>query len=91
MARGRLPSPSKSEIGLWSNAVDEHFAEAIRDPDEKAAQNQAQSTAVTAGMSKELPKPQKQNRPVLPSDSNQSRRFHATQIPPRGVEPLSSG
>jgi integrase len=79
----------------YLQVTDDHFAKAIKDPsqsgDEKAAHNQAQSAAVTAGMSKELPKPQKKNRPVLPSDSEQSRYLHISPLPPRGVEPLSAG
>ena|SRR2546426_10903232 len=75
----------------YPQATDEHFAEAVRDLHEKAAQNQAQSTAEWVGKGEETPQAKNKNRPDLPSDSEQSRRFHPTQIPPRGVEPLSSG
>ncbi len=38
-----------------------------------------------------IEKTKKENRPELPSDSDSSRCLHSKQVPPRGVEPLSSG
>ena len=79
----------------YLQVTDEHFAQAIEhhppSTNEDPAHNQAQSAAVTVGMSQESPNPQKKNRPDLPSDSEQPRYLHTTQVPPRGVEPLSSG
>jgi hypothetical protein len=74
---------------------DAHFAHAIRGPqtgvDSDAAQNPAQYPAVSSFPEQETVGAEKQNRPDLPGDSAGYKSLLDKDIPPRGVEPLSSG
>ena len=56
-----------------------------------AAQNPAQSEAVTVGRSKQATKSENQNRRDLPSDSEESRYLPNHQLPASGFEPETSG
>jgi len=51
-----------------------------------AAQNQAQSAAVTAGTGRDEPSCQNQNRPDIPVDSDKCQSVLHLELPPRGVE-----
>jgi len=58
--------------------TDAHFAKAVAEPVKQppassAAQNPAQSAAVTPGNDQELVQAENENRPDIPSDSDQSR------------------
>jgi hypothetical protein len=55
-----------------------------------AAQNQAQYTSITTGMGKEANKATNENRPVLPSDSGQSRCLPNNQVGPTRFELVTS-
>jgi len=68
----------------YLQVTDAHFEEAARG----AAQNAAQSAAVSGGKCEEVTKAPNENRPVLPSDSEQYRYLLNNPVPPRGVEPL---
>ncbi|MGH7176977.1 MAG: tyrosine-type recombinase/integrase, partial [Tepidisphaeraceae bacterium] len=75
----------------YLQVTDQHFEQAAMEPPEKAAQNPAQSAA---GLARNEPQPVgaiDENRLDLPSDSVQCDYLHNSQLPPRGVEPLSSG
>ena len=70
--------------------TDAHFAQAIQDSAKNAAQNQAQSTAVTVGKRENRPKPENENRPDLPSDSDASRYLPNDQVGAVGFEPTKA-
>ena len=81
----------------YLQVTDAHFAQAsaepVKDqtPNDSAAQNPAQSVAVSVGKSKEAAKPTDENRPGLPSDSDPSRCLPIDQVPATGFEPETSG
>lgn len=80
----------------YLQVTDAHFAQASTEPAKEqapvnsAAQNQAQSAAVTVGTDQDSVKAAK-NRPDLPSDSDQSRYLPNDQVPATGFEPVTSG
>ena len=55
-----------------------------------AAQNQAQYKSITTGKGKEAVKATNKNRPVLPSDTDQSRCLLNNQVGDTGLEPVTS-
>jgi hypothetical protein len=74
----------------YLQVTDEHFDQAAMDAN-KAAQNQAQHEAKPTRTDSQPVGATNENRPVLPGDSSSCDYLHASQLPPRGVEPLSSG
>jgi hypothetical protein len=81
----------------YLQVTDTHFAHASAAPakDEtassSAAQNQAQSEAVTVRKDQDACKSTNENRPALPSDSDPSRCLLNNQVPATGLEPVTSG
>ena len=74
----------------YLQVTDAHFAQAIQDSPKEAAQNQAQSTAVTVGKSEKTPRPENENRPGLPSDSDAFRYLPNDQVGAVGFEPTKA-
>jgi hypothetical protein len=80
----------------YLQVTDAHFTQAVavpeRQPETKpgqAAQNPAHSTAVSTGNDQDQAQVQNENRPDLPSDSDQSRYLHDMLVTPTGFEPVS--
>jgi integrase len=74
----------------YLGATKADFARAVG-ANPQAAQKAAQQGAELACVGSQSPAMQKQNRPVLPGDSTPCESEQDSAIPPRGVEPLSSG
>ena len=78
----------------YLQVTDAHFAKAVAGTDtsaDQAAQNPAQSGAVTAGKGKEATTEQNKNRSALPSDSDASRYLHGAEVAATGLEPVTRG
>jgi hypothetical protein len=79
----------------YLQVTESHFAQAVAEsssaPAESAAQNPAQSAAVSAGMGEQPTGSENKDRSELPSDTSSCGCLEVSQVPPRGVEPLSSG
>ena len=73
----------------YLQVTDAHFAQAVKQPSEKAAQNPGHSTAVTVGSDGNLPTATNENRPDLPSDSDASHYLLNKPVTPTGFEPVS--
>ena len=84
----------------YLQVTDAHFAQAVAEPPRRdqtapargraeAAQNAAHSTSITTGTHREAAKSANENRPDLPSDSDQSRYLTNTQVGGKGFEPLT--
>jgi hypothetical protein len=74
--------------------TDEHYARASADADggdEKALQKALRHVHESSRVGSQRGKDTKQNRPDLPSDAASCEFVQESDIPPRGVEPLSSG
>jgi integrase len=69
----------------YLQVTESHFARAIRE----AAQNPAQQGAESARKDSRSSNPQKQNRPVLPSDSASCDSVQDFDMTPTGFEPVS--
>jgi hypothetical protein len=74
---------------LLREVTDTHFTQAVAEPQTKAAQNQAQSVAVTSGTAEESLALENENRPGLPSDSVTCGSLHVGAVTPAGFEPAS--
>ncbi len=77
----------------YLQVTDAHFIEAAAATEgkpEQAAQNPAQSAAVTAGTGEKPTNATNKNRPDLPSDSSSSRYLHIDQVGDTGLEPVTS-
>jgi hypothetical protein len=76
----------------YLQVTDAHFAKAVAEPVRDhtpgagAAQNQAQSEAVSVGTDEDSAEATNENRPVLPSDSDQSRCLPNNQVAATGLE-----
>ena len=79
----------------YLQVTDAHFEKAAKVPTpakrEQAAQNQAQSEPVSVGTDEDAAKAINENRPDLPSDSDDSRCLLKDQVPASGFEPETSG
>jgi hypothetical protein len=83
----------------YLQVTDEHFAQAVKDEPtpgsadggKNAAQNQAQYAAGSSGNDQDAADGSNEKRPELPGDSRKYRSLQHLSLPPRGVEPLSSG
>jgi hypothetical protein len=68
---------------------DAHFARALKESAAEAAQNPAQSGAVTVGTSREPPSAENEDRPELPGDTSAYACLHGMHMTPAGFEPAS--
>ena len=80
----------------YLQVTDAHFAKAVAElkdqsPGGGAAQNQAQSEPVSVGKCEESGETRNENRPDLPSDSDQSRCLPNNQVAATGLEPVTRG
>ena len=83
----------------YLQVTDTHFEQAVKEPapgmpeskPEQAAQNPAQSTAVTVGNHQDEAQAPNTNRPELLSDSDASRYLHSEQVAATGLEPVTRG
>jgi hypothetical protein len=75
----------------YLQVTDAHFAQAIAEPPkrpEEAAQNPAQSGAVTVGNDQDSIEGTNEDRPDLPGDTSAHRCLHSKQVTPTGIEPV---
>ena len=70
----------------YLQVTDAHFAQAVKAPSEKAAQNPAHSTAVTVGNDQNAAKATNENRPELPGDTSPCTYLHGSPVTPTGSE-----
>jgi hypothetical protein len=78
----------------YLQVTDAHFAKAVAGPEgqpEEAAQNQAQSAAVTSGNAQDSALARNENRSELPSDSDPSGYLHDSEVAATGLEPVTRG
>ncbi len=73
----------------YLQVTDSHFAAAAKEPTKKVAQNPAQQAAESARIDSQATIHQKQNRPVLPSDSTACDSLQVGIVTPTGFEPVS--
>ena len=76
----------------YLQVTDAHFAQAVAEPTRRpaqAAQNPAQSAAITPGNKQESTQPKSEDRPDLPGDTSPSRYLHGIEVTPTGFEPVS--
>ena len=76
----------------YLQVTDAHFAQAVTDPANRpaqAAQNPAQSAAVTTGNGQDSLQARNENRPDLPGDTSSCRYLHNMPVTPTGFEPVS--
>lgn len=73
----------------YLQVTDAHFARAAKEPVEKAAQNPAQSAAVTGGIDQKWHDPENEDRPDLPGDAAPCNALHERPMTPAGFEPAS--
>jgi len=75
----------------YLQVTDAHFERANAEPASSAAQNPAQSTAVSGSKGREVAEAKNENRPYLLSDTEQSRYLLNSQVAPTGLEPVTRG
>jgi len=75
----------------YLQVTDAHFANALGEADENALQNAQQYGAESSSIEPEMVGAGKQKSPELPGDSASYNTVQEFDIPPRGVEPRSSG
>ncbi len=73
----------------YLQVTDAHFVRAAKEFAEKAAQNPAQSAAVTGGIGQKCHDPQNEYRPDLPGDTAPCDTLHERSMTPAGFEPAS--
>src|SRR5207237_1071294 len=72
----------------YLQVTDAHFAQAVKEPSEKAAQNQAQQAANPTRTEQSASIGTNENRPALPSDSVSCDYLHGSPVTPTGFEPV---
>jgi hypothetical protein len=76
----------------YLQVTDALFKEAVAElvtPPEQAAQNPAQSAAVTTRKDRDFTEATNEDRPDLPGDTSPCDYLHSTQVTPTGFEPVS--